>query len=89
VLAVPLAASGTARQRFAREARAAAVVRDEHVVAIYAVRDDSPVPYLVMEFIDGCNLETLLRGAGRWKSKKSCASACRSPAAWRRRTSKG
>jgi tRNA A-37 threonylcarbamoyl transferase component Bud32/Leucine-rich repeat (LRR) protein len=64
VLAAPLAASGTARQRFAREARAAAAVRDEHVVAIHAVHDDAPVPYLVTEFIDGCNLETLLRRGG-------------------------
>lgn len=61
VLAAPLAVSGTARQRFAREARAAAAVRDEHVVAIHAVHDEAPVPYLVMEFIDGCNLETHLR----------------------------
>lgn len=37
VLAAPLAASGTARKRFAREARAAAAVRDDHVVAIHAV----------------------------------------------------
>jgi serine/threonine protein kinase len=64
VLAAPLAASGTACQRFAREARAAAAVRDEHVVAIHAVRDDAPLPYLVMEFIDGCNLEALLRKGG-------------------------
>jgi hypothetical protein len=64
VLAAPLAASGTARQRFAREARAAAAVRDDHVVAIHAVRDDALLPYLVMEFIDGCNLEALLRKGG-------------------------
>src|SRR5262245_55538846 len=61
VLAAPLAASGTARQRFAREARPAAAVRDEHVIAIHAVEDRGPVPYLVMEFIDGCTLEALLR----------------------------
>jgi serine/threonine protein kinase len=60
VLSAPLSASSTARQRFLREARAAAAVRDDHVVAIHAVCDDAPVPYLVMEFIDGCNLETLL-----------------------------
>src|SRR5262245_2134834 len=36
VLALPLAASGSARQRFAREARAAAALRDDHVVAIHA-----------------------------------------------------
>src|SRR6516165_4963162 len=64
VLAAPLAASGTARQRFAREARAAAAIRDEHVIDIHAVCDDAPAPYLVMEFIDGCNLETLLRKGG-------------------------
>jgi serine/threonine protein kinase len=70
VLAAPLAASGTARQRFAREARAAAAVRDDHVIAIHAVRDDAPVPYLVMEFIDGCNLETLLRKGGPLEVKE-------------------
>jgi serine/threonine protein kinase len=70
VLAVPLAASGTARQRFAREARAAAAVRDEHVIHIYAVRDDAPVPYLVMEFIDGCNLEALLHKSGPLEIKE-------------------
>jgi serine/threonine protein kinase len=64
VLAGPLAASSTARQRFLREARAAAAVRDDHVVAIHAVCDDAPVPYLVMEFIDGCNLEALLHRGG-------------------------
>ena len=70
VLAATLAASGTARQRFAREARAAAAVRDEHVVAIHAVRDDATVPYLVMEFVDGCNLETLIRRGGPLEVKE-------------------
>ena len=70
LLAAPLAVSGTARQRFAREARAAAAVRDDHVVAIHAVCDDAPVPYLVMEFIDGCNLEALIRRAGPLEVKE-------------------
>src|SRR5262249_40217663 len=70
VLAAPLAASGTARQRFAREARAAAAVRDEQVVAIHAVRDDATLPYLVMEFIDGCNLEALIRCRGPLEVKE-------------------
>jgi hypothetical protein len=70
VLAQPFAASGTARQRFAREARAAAAVRDEHVVAIHAVRDNAPAPYLVMEYIEGCNLETLLRRGGPLEVKE-------------------
>jgi tRNA A-37 threonylcarbamoyl transferase component Bud32 len=70
VLAAPLAASGTARRRFAREARAAAAVRDEHVVAIHAVCDDAPVPYLVMEFVDGSTLEALLRRGGPLEVKE-------------------
>jgi serine/threonine protein kinase len=70
VLAAPLAASGSARQRFAREARAAAAVRDDHVIDIHAVCDDGPVPYLVMEFIDGCTLETLLRKGGPLEVKQ-------------------
>jgi Leucine-rich repeat (LRR) protein len=70
VLAAPLAASGTARQRFAREARAAAAIRNEHVIDIHAVRADAPVPYLVMEFIDGCNLEALIRRSGPLEVKE-------------------
>jgi WD40 repeat protein/serine/threonine protein kinase len=64
VLAPRLAASGRARQRFVREAQAAAAVRDDHVVAIHAVSDDGLAPYLVMEFIDGITLDERVRRAG-------------------------
>jgi WD40 repeat protein/serine/threonine protein kinase len=64
VLAPQLAANGAARQRFAREARAAAAVRDEHVVAIYAVHDEGPFPYLVMELLGGSTLEARLAATG-------------------------
>jgi serine/threonine protein kinase len=57
VLAPQLASSGAARQRFAREARAAAAIRDEHVVAIHAVDEWKGLPYLVMEFIPGVSLQ--------------------------------
>jgi WD40 repeat protein/tRNA A-37 threonylcarbamoyl transferase component Bud32 len=57
VLAPRLAASRPARERFVREAQAAAAVRDDNVVAIYAVSEDGPVPYLVMEYICGLTLE--------------------------------
>jgi serine/threonine protein kinase len=70
VLAAPLAASGTARQRFAREACAAAAVRDDHVIDIHAVSVDGPVPYLVMEFIGGCNLEALIHRDGPLEVKQ-------------------
>ena len=52
-LAPQLATSGSARQRFVREARAAAAVTHDNVIAIHAVEDAGPVPYLVMQFIDG------------------------------------
>jgi serine/threonine protein kinase len=65
VLAARLAASGTARQRFFREARAAAAVRDEHVVSIHEVsEEDGPTPYLVMEFIVGVTLEKRVKARG-------------------------
>ena len=64
VLAPHLAANGTARQRFIREARAGAAVRDDHVVAIYAVSDERPGPYLAMEFIGGVTLEERIRRSG-------------------------
>jgi tRNA A-37 threonylcarbamoyl transferase component Bud32 len=61
LLARQLAASDTARQRFVREAQAAAAVRDDHVVAIYEVHDGGPYPYLVMEYIAGVTLEDVIR----------------------------
>jgi hypothetical protein len=70
VLSAPFAASGTARQRFAREAKAAAAVRDEHVIGIHAVRNEAPVPYLVMEFIAGCSLEALVLRSGALEVKE-------------------
>ena len=52
VLAPQLATSAAARLRFAREARAAAAVGHEHVVAIHAV-ESRGLPYLVMQFVPG------------------------------------
>ncbi len=57
VLSPALAASGAARHRFAREARAAAAVVHEHVVAIHAVSSWRGLPYLVMQYIPGRSLQ--------------------------------
>jgi len=57
VLAPQLATTSSARQRFAREARAAAAIRNEHVVAIHSVDEWKGLPYLVMEFIPGSSLQ--------------------------------
>ena len=47
----------SARRRFAREARAAASVGHEHVVAIHAVDSWKGLPYLVMQYVSGISLQ--------------------------------
>jgi serine/threonine-protein kinase len=60
VLLAPLAAHGAARRRFLREARAAAAVVHEHVVAVHAVDEARGLPYLVMEYVPGRSLQERL-----------------------------
>jgi serine/threonine protein kinase len=62
-LAPELASSGAARQRFLREARAAAAISHDHIITIYAV-EQGPVPYLVMELIDGQSLQQKIEQSG-------------------------
>jgi eukaryotic-like serine/threonine-protein kinase len=62
VLAPDLASDQVARQRFAREAQAAAAVRHEHVITIHAVSEVHGVPFLVMEYIAGGSLQDYLDG---------------------------
>ena len=58
VLASHLANSSAARRRFVREARAAAAVSHDHVVAIHAVNADSEPPFLVMHYVEGRTLQS-------------------------------
>jgi serine/threonine protein kinase/WD40 repeat protein len=53
------------RQRFLREARATAAVRDEYVVQIYAVGEEGGVPFLAMELLEGESLEDYLQRRAR------------------------
>jgi len=55
-LAPHLASSVAARKRFAREAKAAAGVVHQHVVAVHAVEGDAKLPYFVMQFVAGQSL---------------------------------
>jgi WD40 repeat protein len=59
-----LASSAAARQRFVREARAAAAVTHDNVIDIHAVEDQGTVPYLVMQFIHGSTLQQKLDRTG-------------------------
>jgi serine/threonine protein kinase len=57
VLPPNLAGDAVARQRFEREARAAAAVDHPNVITIYAVNEVNGLPYLVMEYIAGGSLQ--------------------------------
>jgi hypothetical protein len=60
-----LAGRGPARQRFLREARAAAALAHDHVVPVYQVGEDRGVPFLAMQLLEGRTLEGRLRQEGR------------------------
>jgi serine/threonine-protein kinase len=64
--AVDEEAAKLAITRFRREAEAAANLRSEHTVELYdfGVTDDGTL-YLVMEFLNGMDLETLVRESGQ------------------------
>ena len=64
VLSPAFAANGAARLRFIREARAAAAVKNEHVVGIYDVQEKANPPYLVMECVDGVSLQDKINKQG-------------------------
>lgn len=64
VMAPHLALSGAARQRFSREARAAAAVLHPNVIAIFGVATDAVLPYLVMPYIGGASLQKRLDNGG-------------------------
>jgi hypothetical protein len=65
VLRPALADDATMRERFLREARNAAALRHDHVVAIYGVGEHAGQPFLVMEYIPGGSLADRLIRKGR------------------------
>lgn len=64
VLAPHYATSGAARQRFAREAQAAAAVVHDNVIAIHGVDEFNKLPYLIMPYIKGESLQTRIERDG-------------------------
>jgi eukaryotic-like serine/threonine-protein kinase len=57
VLSPNLSIVGAARQRFIREAQSAAGIVSPYVVPIHAVAVEDEIPYLVMSYIPGLNLQ--------------------------------
>ncbi len=55
--------TGTARERFLREARAAACITHDNVVTIYEADERDGVPYIAMQLLEGASLDRLLERA--------------------------
>ena len=58
------ARNGTAKQRFAREARAAAAVLHPNVIAIHGIDESNGVPWFVMPYVPGPSLQELVEQQG-------------------------
>src|SRR5262245_45053932 len=72
VLDPEVAGDELARKRFCREARAAASISHENVVAVHAVEHEEgkDLPFLVMELISGESLEKKIERQGRLSLKE-------------------
>ena len=64
VMSPHLASSGSARKRFAREAKAAAAVLHPNVIAIHSVASEEASPFLVMPFVRGASLQKRIDSQG-------------------------
>jgi urea transport system substrate-binding protein len=60
VMRPEMASDTHARERFLREARAVAAVKNDHVITIYQVGQHDDVPFLAMELLQGRTLEEQL-----------------------------
>ena len=65
VILPQLLADDRQRRRFEREARAAAAITSEHAVRILDVNAENEEPYLVMEYLEGRTLESIVLKDGR------------------------
>jgi serine/threonine-protein kinase len=67
-----IALQGMAAERFRREARSAARIRGEHVCRVLDVGTlKDGVPYMVMEYLEGCDLAAELERRGRLPSEEA------------------
>ncbi len=76
VLAPHLAVSGAARQRFAREARATAVVVHPNVMPVLTVHSSGKLPYLVMPYVPCQSLQQRLDRHGALELSDVLRIAC-------------
>lgn len=59
------------RQRFLREARAAAGLRHPNICPVYEIGEENDAPYIVMAFIKGQELSAVLKRRGHFTDRKA------------------
>ncbi len=64
ILSKELAGDDDRRQRFEREARAAAALNHPNIVTIHSVEEADGVPFLTLELVDGETLSSLIPSGG-------------------------
>lgn len=66
---------GKAKQRFEREAKAAAKLHHTNIVPVFGVGEHEELPYFVMQFIQGLGLDDVLDELKRMQGNDATASA--------------
>jgi serine/threonine-protein kinase len=64
ILATPLAADDGFRRRFVREARAAAMVDDPHIIPVFEAGESGGLLFIAMRFVAGGDVRSLLSRSG-------------------------
>lgn len=73
VLRGALAASPSATARFRAEGRAAAIIAHPNVAAVFDVTSEGEAPAIIMEFVDGEDLSSMLRRVGPLVPRRAAA----------------
>src|ERR1043165_3131344 len=72
VLPTARAKDSSALERFSREARAAAALDHPNIVHAYDIDQDDDLHFLVMEYVDGSNLQEIIKKSGPLTVLRAC-----------------
>src|ERR687893_2732893 len=64
-IAPSLAADPSFRARFVRESKAAAAIDHPNVLPVFSAGDEDGVLYIVIRYVDGADLRSVIRSQGR------------------------
>ena len=73
ILAPELATNAAFRQRFIREARAAAAVDDPHIIPVFEAGDAGGVLFIAMRYVSGGDVRTLIAREGPLPARRAAA----------------